>query len=558
MQFRRIYILFALASVVTARAWAVDQPLSGCTILTISQGGQVFFGGNDDYHSRDKTYWTDPGGDAAYGAIYFGAPNNIQQGFNEKGLAYDANGLPSSAVVDHDGILPGPGRYELYPIAILRECATVGEVIKWIAEHRWHTSMRDQLHFADASGDAVVVSVGVKGRVVYTRKRPGDAYLVSTNFNLANPQNGDHPSWRYDLATRRASELLQSKVSENQVASIMEAVHIENPRSFTVYTVVADLVSGQVTVYFMFQYDAPIVLDIQAELAKGPVQTSLRSIFPESTVARADAALGRLNNANRARTIIGFAWAGVVLICAVLWIFLPMVNEGGGTLLFTIVVLGPIGLLIGLVSHGATRNETDNPVAPPRRSKCWAAALSNAGLDAASIILPLAAGVLLMVIVPAIGAFPSSFLMLLVIAPVVFSLIAVHAPRLSSTTQLGFLRSVVRSAAPSFFSSSLMIATMLPLLFPFTLWLAARLESLLVLTLAVWVLTVLVCLVGVFLLAVFYRGFRNSQSGAGRRRLCVTALMIFAGVILLIAGLYLVSRTVWWFAPSIEGASTLL
>ena len=67
---------------------------AGCTVFTVAKGDQVFFGGNDDYINPDSDYWVDPGGAQGYGAIWIGTPDNVQQGVNEKGLAYDANGLP--------------------------------------------------------------------------------------------------------------------------------------------------------------------------------------------------------------------------------------------------------------------------------------------------------------------------------------------------------------------------------------------------------------------------------------------------------------------------------
>ena len=119
-----------------------DSDVRHCTVLTVSQGDRVFFGGNDDYINRDSTYWVDPGGATRYGAIYFGEPDNVQQGFNEKGLAYDANGLPRAPVNSHPGREPVFGGYTSYPIQILQECATVEEVIAWVQEHQWHQSLQ--------------------------------------------------------------------------------------------------------------------------------------------------------------------------------------------------------------------------------------------------------------------------------------------------------------------------------------------------------------------------------------------------------------------------------
>ena len=34
---------------------------SGCSVITISKEGSVFFGGNDDYINPDSYYWVEPG-----------------------------------------------------------------------------------------------------------------------------------------------------------------------------------------------------------------------------------------------------------------------------------------------------------------------------------------------------------------------------------------------------------------------------------------------------------------------------------------------------------------
>jgi predicted dienelactone hydrolase len=266
-----------------------------CTILTVSRGDRVFFAGNNDYTSRDITYWVDPGNGAHYGAIYFGEPDDVQQGFNQKGLAYDANGLPEAPVASHPGREPVEGGYTSYPVHILRECATVKEVIGWVQKHRWHTAMRDQLHFADATGDAVVISAGPDGKVAFTRKPAGDSFLVSSNFNLANPSNGGYPCWRYSRAQEMLSHVTSREdLTAERVASIMEAVHLEGRDAWTVHSVVADLRQRVVYVYFMFQYDAPIVLNVDAEIARAPAPGPLSARFPPEIAHRADQAYQRL------------------------------------------------------------------------------------------------------------------------------------------------------------------------------------------------------------------------------------------------------------------------
>ena len=93
-----------------------NPPPRGCTIFTVSHGDRVFFGGNGDWINFDSNYyWVDPGSETRYGAIYFGKPDNVQQGFNEKGLAYDANGLPLAPVTAHPGRRTGLRRLHQLP-----------------------------------------------------------------------------------------------------------------------------------------------------------------------------------------------------------------------------------------------------------------------------------------------------------------------------------------------------------------------------------------------------------------------------------------------------------
>jgi hypothetical protein len=81
-------ILLASASISSpalpaAEGTSCGSIASGCTVFTISKGGQVFFGGNDDYINPDSYYWVDPGDEDRYGAIWIGMLDNVQQGVKE-------------------------------------------------------------------------------------------------------------------------------------------------------------------------------------------------------------------------------------------------------------------------------------------------------------------------------------------------------------------------------------------------------------------------------------------------------------------------------------------
>jgi len=332
----------------------VDEAPSGCSVFTISKGDQVFFGGNDDYILPDSYYWVDPGSANQYGVIWIGKPDNVQQGVNEKGLAYDANGLPRIEVNPHSERERVGGDYSNYPIRIMHECATVEEVIEWVNSHQRHPYMHDQLQFADATGDAVIISAGKDGEIVFTRKPAGDGYLVSTNFNVANPSNGfGYPCWRYDTASGQLQELVDqdNDLTAQDAASVLDAVHVEEGSSWTIESMVADLPNGIVYLYYFHQFDKPLVLNVADELANPRTRGPLSKLFPAEVKQEATRRFEQIISRRNQYEVIGKAWLGCVLVSLLIVIIGSTKNLRG--LIFwipTVVILGPIGLLFWVIA----------------------------------------------------------------------------------------------------------------------------------------------------------------------------------------------------------------
>ena len=425
-----------------------DPPFQGCTIFTVSQGDRVFFGGNGDWINFDGNYyWVDPGSDRRYGAIYFGVPENVQQGFNEKGLAYDANGLPQAPVTSHGGRWPLPGGHSSCFIQILRECATVEEVIAWMRKHRWHEAMHYQMHFADATGDAVVVSAGPDGRVAFTRKPDGDGFLVSTNFNLANPMNGSYPCWRYDRAKARLEEIeRRGELTADRAASVLDAVHVASPSGFTVLSLVGDLPQGLVYVYLFHQFDAPIVLNVAEEIARAPDAGPLRDMFPPETVSRVDRAYERLMARSTRCNALGLAWLGLVGVSLAALLLLARSRHGAsGFWVLVVAVLGPVGLLVWLIAGG------------PRLAR---ALLEVAG-DVIPTVIGMVAALLAAVVVPAVSQTSSLQLLAFYSLPLVGGLILYQGPILAVATRRSYLRTLFERMPAALVSTNLALAGLL-------------------------------------------------------------------------------------------------
>jgi len=321
---------------------------SGCTVITIAKGDRIFFAGNDDYINPDSYYWVEPGDSSTFGVIWIGKPDNPQQGINEKGLGYDSNGLPQFKVNPHTERIPFEGEYyHNYIMQIMHECSTVAEVIEWVRTHQRFPYMHDQLHFADRTGDAVIISAGKDGEMVFTRKVKGDGFLVSTNFNVVNPANGfTYPCWRFD----KAGEMLSLLVSQNEplkyrdVVNVMDAVHVEKP-SWTVETMVADLGNGVIYLYYFYQFDRPIVINVMEELLNPREAGPLSMLFPGDV--RQEAAK-RFDKANAATTMIksvAVGWLILVVLSTALFFIVCTDRKSRRIWLPSIFVLGPIALI---------------------------------------------------------------------------------------------------------------------------------------------------------------------------------------------------------------------
>ena len=372
---------------------------SGCTVFAVCKGEQVFFGGNDDYINPDSYYWIDPGDAQNHGAIWIGQPDNVQQGVNVRGLAYDATGLPRVNVNPHSERIPVSGGYSSYPIHLLHECATVEEVITWVKAHQWHSYMHDQLLFADATGDAVIISAGTDGELVFTRKPRGDGFLVCTNFNVVHPANGyGYPCARYARTQELLGQLVNrgDEITAQDAANVLDAVHQKGGTSWTIESMVADLSHGLVYLFYFHQFDRPVLLNVKEEIANPRDPGPLSRLFPDDVQQEATRRYQRIQTRAKRCQWAGMAWSAVVLANLILLLFLSLGRRRG--LRFwvpAVILLGPLALLVWLV------------VGRCRQPGTWRVALLEAVGDVMPTVIAFVATGIIIILVPAVqGAWP--------------------------------------------------------------------------------------------------------------------------------------------------------
>ena len=258
-------IMFTITILVTIQPSTIEgnstiniQPhvSSSCTIFTATSGERVLFGNNEDYKSNNAYRWYIPAQNVSttyfgikeiYGSVFFGFDNNDnsetdgweQGGMNEYGLCYDANGLPDIQLnLNPTAQFP----YTTHAFAqVLWDCKTVVEVIDWFENHKWSGYLGAQFHYADKTGDAVVVGVNSTGQWVFTRIN--DNFMVSTNFDLNDVTHGSYPCQRYETATNmlRAVEY-EEDLNISYCADLLYNVHQKGVYS-TKYSNICDPVN---------------------------------------------------------------------------------------------------------------------------------------------------------------------------------------------------------------------------------------------------------------------------------------------------------------------------
>jgi len=255
-----------------------------CTIITSTEGETVLFGGNEDQTPNSSFLVVDKTG--SLGVVYFATPWQefpliMQMGINEMGLSYDLNWIPAEKLNPHPEL---QAQFEWAVTQIMKEASTVKEVLSKIFSYNWGDSISYQMHFADQSGNAVVIYPGIDGELTYSQKDKGNSYLITTNFNHARREK---TSWSFldfvysslfDTTYKTANKMLSKaggdhKLTVEYLASVLNATHRNwffNTRFSlkTIYSAVYDLRNLQIYLYYNREFDKPYVLDIKDELAK--------------------------------------------------------------------------------------------------------------------------------------------------------------------------------------------------------------------------------------------------------------------------------------------------
>ncbi len=290
-----------------------------CTTFFANLGNTKLFGNNEDYNNPQTLIWVVPSSEDTYGGVYFGyAEGRPQGGINEKGLAFDGLAIPPYAMNDHPE-LPDVSVYstKLWK-EIMAKSANLNEAIDIAMKYNWADPTPHQVLFADRDGNAAVIGPGIDGEISVTRKPAGDGFLVSTNFNLADPEITESCS-RYDTANDRLAKIKKEEdLTVEEFQKILDSVHVEGDSNNTLYSNVFDLNTGMIYLYYWHQFNEVVTLNVEEEVASAPPVRHIRDLFSEKTILKAETEyrryLGEIPFAEEYYLIGWYVIAGIFLL----------------------------------------------------------------------------------------------------------------------------------------------------------------------------------------------------------------------------------------------------
>jgi len=198
---------------------------------------------------------------------------SFQAGMNEAGLAYSLTAVPELPMNPHPERPYVHGRDSFYD-SILRRASTVDEAIARTLQFDFST-VWFQIMYADAAGDAAILSPGLDGEMAIARQSEDSSVLVAATFNTAAPEQfiGRDSFVRHRDGQEALTELIDAdELSIATFSGIVEQVSRSRPYAFngsyTMYATTYDLTSRIAYVYVLCNYTAPIIIDLREELQK--------------------------------------------------------------------------------------------------------------------------------------------------------------------------------------------------------------------------------------------------------------------------------------------------
>lgn len=266
-------------------AFLLPEALLACSAILIVMDGKVLLGhNNDNSYSREMLLRVTPNRDGFLGRVCVSmetVPGWVPVGMkciNERGLAITHAVVPSGDTA-HDPDKPQFTHNFLEKI--VAECATVKQAISMARAYTFPPEHSASIHLmlADPSGDAAVIE-WVAGQVQVLR-RSGPTQIM-TNSLLSKPSAAEGPNSRLNRGSRKLAQVKDPSVAS--AVEVLREISIhgrhQGDEVGSVESAVFDITARKVYLYYKRDFDHPLVLSLDDELARGPRTVPFKTLFP--------------------------------------------------------------------------------------------------------------------------------------------------------------------------------------------------------------------------------------------------------------------------------------
>ncbi len=266
--------------------------VSACTGLTYSDEENVFACHNEDWSNYNFNIRFFPETDNKFGCMFFeigitwddGSEHMYPfSGMNDQGLFYSLYETPYLKPVNSSGKPFYYDQHSYYLVSLgelfLRKCSTVDGVIDMIQNYNLEKWSEEQMLIADSTGNSAIIE---GDDIIY---KQGD-FQVVTNFLQSHPELGgssDTAFERYEIAVSMLENMTEPSIE--YFRDICNATHQFYYRGWTVHSDVCDLSNQIMYLYYCYDYEKLVVIDLNEELSQGEHFYFLGSLFePEGNL----------------------------------------------------------------------------------------------------------------------------------------------------------------------------------------------------------------------------------------------------------------------------------
>jgi choloylglycine hydrolase len=253
-----------------------------CTGFTYKEDNDVLVGSNEDWYDYDFWIRFFPAEGNTYGRLiienHWPIPPDPdwhcpQAGMNDQGLFYDCFATPYLRPVNssHKPDYYNSSDYYIYSLEsyALSVCSTIDEVLDVYDDYDLGHMERYQAFWVDKNGNSVII----EGDDIIFKQ--GDCQVV-TNFYQSHPELGGYPCWRYNTAVDMLENM--NELTVEYFTSICNATH-QTGTYPSVFSGVYDLNQELLYLYYFYNYEDVVVIDLEEELLLGEHVYFLADLF---------------------------------------------------------------------------------------------------------------------------------------------------------------------------------------------------------------------------------------------------------------------------------------